>query len=149
MTSGVAGYRMLGNCSANELVALMKRDNEWMLEAKCRGKPYMEVLINKLGKKWGDMEKVASAMCAGCPVVRECAADALLPIIYYVNQSDALDSARGSAKRPHTAYVAGTVRAGVYIPERVGQKEWMEQMGRLIVIAGEDNVPDVVKVNAA
>lgn len=149
MTSGVAGYRMLGNRSTNELLALMKRDNEWMLDAKCRGKPYMDVLIHKLGKKYKDIEKTASAMCLGCPVMRECAADALLPIIYYVSQSDAVDSARGCAKRPSMAYVGGTVRAGVYVTERIGGKSWMEQMGRLMEIAGEDNVPDAVKAHAA
>ena len=59
------------------------------------------------------------------------------------------NESRGRNKRPSVAYTAGSIRAGVYVPETVRKGGWLEAMGRLMEIAGEENIPDVVKMTAA
>lgn len=149
MPNSVSGYRVLGQRTTRELLELMRRDTRWMESAKCRGKPCMEKVVDKLKRHPELREKAALAVCAGCPVMRECAKDALLPIVYYVSQSDVMDESRGRNKRPSVAYTAGSIRAGVYVPETVRKGGWLEAMGRLMEIAGEENIPDVVKMTAA
>ena len=65
-----------------------RMNNKWRSEAKCYGEHEKYDLDNKKLNK----EATARELCAGCPVKRECAADAL--------QREAW----------------GTVRAGVWLP---------------------------------
>lgn len=49
---------------------------EWMTEAKCAGDDIERYSTDNLGTGPGVQAK-ARALCAGCPVIRECGIDAL------------------------------------------------------------------------
>ena len=74
------------------LKRMRSTDIEWLERAQCRGRdPELYSLDSKL---YRDIDRQARArwLCRGCPVMQQCAADALEPLAY------------------------GTVRAGVWLP---------------------------------
>lgn len=68
-------------------------NDKWTTRAKCAGR---DPLTYELDTFKGDKDMLARGLCLGCPVTRECAADALDPL------------------------AVGTVRAGTWIPEKSG-----------------------------
>ncbi|MBA4504225.1 WhiB family transcriptional regulator [Corynebacterium sanguinis] len=70
--------------------------HEWLLRAKCRSlDPELFDLSNVRdikGSEYHSRDAIAEQLCYGCPVIRECARDAMDPL------------------------AVGTVRAGVWIP---------------------------------
>lgn len=66
---------------------------KWTARAKCADR---DPLMYELDTFKGDKDMLARGLCLGCPVTRECAADALWPL------------------------AVGTVRAGTWIPEKSG-----------------------------
>ncbi len=90
-----------------------RMNNSWRWEAKCLGDdPAKYDLDNRTSNK----EATARELCAGCPVKRECATDALMFEAW------------------------GTVRAGVWLPGNglinYQQQHYMDVLQR--VAAGED-----------
>lgn len=69
----------------------MRDRREWTRQALCLGR---DPGMYELEEFRGDREKYARGACVGCPVIGECAADALDPL------------------------AVGTVRAGVWISEQ-------------------------------
>lgn len=144
---GVRYRRLKTTVSTDDLLAFRKRETAWMECAKCRGKLHAEDLPLKLYRAHPrDAARAAWAMCRGCPVRRECALDALYPIVYYAGNEMTVRNRVVQQMRPRVTYTAETVRAGVIIPA-LGKEAWCEAMGRLIQIAGKDNVPDALKVD--
>lgn len=65
--------------------------SQWLSLAKCAGADPHEYSFDTI--KGRDLQAEASALCAGCPVLVDCARDALEPL------------------------AVGTVRAGIWIPD--------------------------------
>lgn len=73
----------------------MRELREWTRRALCVGR---DPRAYELDDYRGDKELYARGACAGCPVIEECAADALAPL------------------------AVGTVRAGVWIPSESSRR---------------------------
>lgn len=84
----------------------------WITRAKCRGAD--PELFDLSARAYAEhREEVAQALCSGCPVIRECAMDAMDPL------------------------AVGTVRAGLWIPLIAMEgARGREQVRRLAVVAG-------------
>lgn len=85
------------------------RPTGWRKRAKCRGTDPDEFdLVRRTGK-----QQIAAALCAGCPVIRECAQD----VLHYRD--------------------TGMVRAGTYLPDHAGDAHRLPPLiARLERIAG-------------
>lgn len=90
-------------------------DQPWREKAKCLGQDWREYVVENMPKGRNAVATrsiLAQAKCSGCPVRRECAADAL-------DNND-----------------AGVIRAGIPITGSVGSVDHREASEKLAVIAG-------------
>lgn len=71
------------------------RKSDWVTRAKCVGR---DPQAYELEYFRGDRDKYAAGICYGCPVIQDCAADALEPL------------------------AVGTVRGGVWVSEKFQER---------------------------
>lgn len=97
---------------------------QWIHRAQCLGtdpEAFDLTSSKELTERYGEeltRDQVAELLCAGCPVMAECAAEALLPL------------------------AVGTVRAGVWIPQVKASKPRARARALLMSKArGEDLCP--------
>jgi hypothetical protein len=77
--------------------------SSWQHKAKCRLRDPRDYETENL--PLGREAETARALCVGCPVIQQCAADAVQPI----NMSQLL----GTEETHDIIYVSGVVRAGI------------------------------------
>ena len=77
--------------------------SNWQVQAKCLTRDPRDYETENLPK--GREVEVARALCVGCPVIQQCAADAVQPI----NMTQLL----GTEESHDIVYVSGVVRAGI------------------------------------
>ena len=77
--------------------------SSWQHKAKCRLKDPREYETENL--PLGREAETARALCYGCPVIQQCAADAIQPID--------MTAVLGTIESPDIINVSGVVRAGV------------------------------------
>ena len=53
------------------------RNDEWKLRAKCRGESTDKFDLDVIGLRYNALRDYANQVCRGCPVMAQCAADAL------------------------------------------------------------------------
>lgn len=103
---------MTRNRFTDALKRMRSTDVEWLERAQCRGRdPELYSLDSKM---YRDIDRQARArwLCRGCPVMQQCAADALEPLAY------------------------GTVRAGVWIPIATSNQKGIGRHGWSLIRDG-------------